>query len=175
MSGHELLQDFAEHGSQSAFRQLMELHVALVHSAARRHVGDPHRAEDVTQQVFALLAAKAGQLGHEVVLSGWLYRTAVIRSGSPVQLCPGQPGRRFANVHANGRWWRPIGPGAGENAHHDPCLSRARMLGFSYHDLMCRLKVDGPEDAWKRLQEILVWFDEVQAGGRLPRLTNSQR
>jgi len=39
------------------------------------------------------------------------------------------------------------------------------VLGFSYHDLMCRLKVDGPDDTWKRLQEILVWFDETQAGG----------
>ncbi len=39
------------------------------------------------------------------------------------------------------------------------------VLGFSYHDLMCRLKVDGPEDTWKRLQEILTWFDETQAEG----------
>ncbi len=39
------------------------------------------------------------------------------------------------------------------------------VLGFSYHDLMCRLKVDGPDDAWKRLQEILVWFEETQAAG----------
>jgi len=39
------------------------------------------------------------------------------------------------------------------------------VLGFSYHDLMSRLKTDGPEDAWKRLQEILVWFEEVQKEG----------
>ena len=39
------------------------------------------------------------------------------------------------------------------------------VLGFSYHDLMCRLKVDGPDDTWKRLQEILAWFDETQAEG----------
>jgi hypothetical protein len=39
------------------------------------------------------------------------------------------------------------------------------VLGFSYHDLMCRLKVDGPDNSWKRLQEILVWFDETQAEG----------
>jgi hypothetical protein len=39
------------------------------------------------------------------------------------------------------------------------------VLGFSYHDLMCRLKVDGADDAWKRLQEMLVWFDETQAEG----------
>jgi hypothetical protein len=39
------------------------------------------------------------------------------------------------------------------------------VLGFSYHDLICRLRVDGPDDTWKRLQEILGWFDETQAEG----------
>lgn len=39
------------------------------------------------------------------------------------------------------------------------------VLGFSFHDLMCRLKVDGPDDAWKRLQELLAWFHETQAAG----------
>lgn len=39
------------------------------------------------------------------------------------------------------------------------------VLGFSYHDLMARLIVDGPDDAWQRLTEILAWFDEVQAAG----------
>ena len=38
-------------------------------------------------------------------------------------------------------------------------------LGFSYHDLMCRLKVDGPDDAWKRLRQVLDWFREAQAEG----------
>jgi hypothetical protein len=39
------------------------------------------------------------------------------------------------------------------------------VLGFSYHDLMSRLKVRGPDDAWARLQEIIGWFGEVQAAG----------
>ncbi len=39
------------------------------------------------------------------------------------------------------------------------------VLGFSYHDLMARLKVSGPDDAWVRLKEILAWFDETQAAG----------
>ena len=39
------------------------------------------------------------------------------------------------------------------------------VLGFSYHDLMARLKVLGPDNAWQRLQAILRWFDEVQAAG----------
>lgn len=39
------------------------------------------------------------------------------------------------------------------------------VLGFSYHDLMARLKTRGPDDAWNRLKEIITWFDEVQAVG----------
>lgn len=39
------------------------------------------------------------------------------------------------------------------------------VLGFSYHDLMSRLKVFGPDNTWKRVQEITKWFDEVQTAG----------
>ena len=39
------------------------------------------------------------------------------------------------------------------------------VLGFSYYDIMARLDVNGPDDAWRRLQEILAWFGEVQAEG----------
>ena len=39
------------------------------------------------------------------------------------------------------------------------------VLGWSYHDLMARLKTRGPEDAWQRLREIIAWFDGVQAEG----------
>jgi hypothetical protein len=39
------------------------------------------------------------------------------------------------------------------------------VLGFSYFDLMARLQVHGPDNAWSRLQEILAWFREVQSEG----------
>jgi len=39
------------------------------------------------------------------------------------------------------------------------------VLGFSYHDLMARLKTRGPDDAWQRLKEIAAWFDEVRKAG----------
>ncbi len=39
------------------------------------------------------------------------------------------------------------------------------VLGFSYHDLMACLKVEGPNAAWRRLREITAWFDETQAAG----------
>ena len=39
------------------------------------------------------------------------------------------------------------------------------VLGFSYFDLMARLKVLGADDAWKRLQAILQWWADVEAAG----------
>lgn len=39
------------------------------------------------------------------------------------------------------------------------------VLGFSYYDLMSRIAVNGPDDAWQRLREIVAWFDEVRSAG----------
>ena len=49
------------------------------------------------------------------------------------------------------------------------------VLGFSYHDLMARLKMLGPDNAWERLREILRWFDEVQAAGGYRKYYNGSR
>ncbi len=39
------------------------------------------------------------------------------------------------------------------------------VLGFSYFDVLARLKTRGPDDAWRRLRAIIGWFAEVQAAG----------
>lgn len=39
------------------------------------------------------------------------------------------------------------------------------VLGWSYHDLMAILDVDGPDAAAERLAAILKWFDDTQAAG----------
>lgn len=39
------------------------------------------------------------------------------------------------------------------------------VLGFSYHDIMARIAVLGPDNAAARLAEIMKWFEEVQAAG----------
>ncbi|MBU3666458.1 MAG: hypothetical protein FGM15_11375 [Chthoniobacterales bacterium] len=39
------------------------------------------------------------------------------------------------------------------------------VLGFTYHDLMARIRYLGADDAWQRLREILAWYREVEEGG----------
>lgn len=73
----ELLRFYVEEKSEAAFADLVRRHLDLVHSAALRQVGgDAHRAQDVTQSVFVLLAARAGSLARHPLLTGWLYLTA---------------------------------------------------------------------------------------------------
>ena len=70
-----LLAEYRRNGSDAAFRELVARFVGLVYSTALRLVeGDVHRAEDVTQTVFADLARLARTLSNEVRLGGWLHR-----------------------------------------------------------------------------------------------------
>ncbi len=39
------------------------------------------------------------------------------------------------------------------------------VLGFSYFDIMSRLKVYGPDNAWQRLKQIIEWYKEVRGEG----------
>jgi RNA polymerase sigma factor (sigma-70 family) len=71
----QLLREFAENDSETAFRQIVDQYVDLVFSTAlRRLAGDRHSAEDATQIVFTDLARKAKSLPADVMLGGWLHR-----------------------------------------------------------------------------------------------------
>ncbi len=72
----ELLAEFAHSECEEAFTVLVNRHVHLVHSVARRHTANPHEAEEITQAVFIILARKARSLGCKTILSGWLYHAA---------------------------------------------------------------------------------------------------
>lgn len=72
----QLLHRFATQRDEAAFETLVRRHLGLVLGAARRQLGgDHHAAEDVAQQVFTLLAQKAGRLRHHTRLEAWLHTT----------------------------------------------------------------------------------------------------
>lgn len=75
-----LLRDYAENGSEAAFREIVERHTDLVYSATLRQVDSPDLARDISQSVFVDLARKAKpvseRLGEQASLIGWLYRSA---------------------------------------------------------------------------------------------------
>ena len=69
------LREYAESGSEDAFRRLVELHLGLVRSTALRSLaGDAALAADCAQLVFADLARRAKRIPRNAVLAGWLYR-----------------------------------------------------------------------------------------------------
>ena len=52
MDDRELLQEYAQHGTEGAFAEIVNRHFNMVYSAALRQVRDPHLAEDIAQGVF---------------------------------------------------------------------------------------------------------------------------
>jgi DNA-directed RNA polymerase specialized sigma24 family protein len=81
----ELLRRYVETRSEAAFAELVQRRIGLVYSVALRATRNVHRAEDVTQTVFADLARKAESLADRPVLAGWLYRSARFAALSAVR------------------------------------------------------------------------------------------
>ena len=77
-SDAQLLREYAESGSESAFTELVTRHTDLVYSAALRQAPSSDLACDVTQNVFTSLArgarTLAGKLNPDASLAGWLCR-----------------------------------------------------------------------------------------------------
>jgi RNA polymerase sigma factor (sigma-70 family) len=94
----ELLNRYAEAGSEAAFGDLVSRHVDLVYSTAVRLVnGDRHLAFDVAQSVFTDLARKAKELGRRRPkqdidgasapdsLAGWLHTSTRFAASKAVR------------------------------------------------------------------------------------------
>lgn len=82
----ELLRRYAKEGSEESFREVVQRHYDLVHSAALRQVaGDPYLAQDVAQVVFTALARKAENASRRPALVGWLYVTTRMAAAQTVR------------------------------------------------------------------------------------------
>ncbi len=78
-SDARLLRDYAEGGSEPAFREIVTRHTDFVYSAALRQVESSAAARDIAQGVFTDLARKASSLAQgnaaaRSSLAGWLHR-----------------------------------------------------------------------------------------------------
>jgi RNA polymerase sigma factor (sigma-70 family) len=69
-----LLRRFVSEHSEEAFSELVRRHLDFVFSVALRQTQGNHaRAQDITQEVFTVLARKAPSLQHRPTLAGWLH------------------------------------------------------------------------------------------------------
>ncbi len=82
----ELLTAFVRTRSDAAFAELTGRYARLVYGRCLRQLGDRHAAEDVTQGVFLVLAAKAAGLPADVPLAAWLYRVAGLACRNEVKM-----------------------------------------------------------------------------------------
>jgi RNA polymerase sigma factor (sigma-70 family) len=79
-SDAQLLREYAEHGTDLAFTEIVTRHTNLVYSAAMRQTDSPDLAAEITQNVFIGLARGARtlspRLAEGAALAGWLCRCA---------------------------------------------------------------------------------------------------
>lgn len=72
----ELIERFVQDRSESAFADLMARHGPMVLAVCKRHLRDPHAAEDAFQAVFIVLARRAGAVKWRESIGGWLFEVA---------------------------------------------------------------------------------------------------
>jgi RNA polymerase sigma factor (sigma-70 family) len=72
----QLLTEFATHGNEEAFGELVRRHGPMVLGVCRQMLRNEQDAEDAFQATFLVLARKAGSITNPEALSNWLYSVA---------------------------------------------------------------------------------------------------
>ena len=77
MRDDELVSAFVEEEDGDAFSEIVDRYADRIYKTALRILNDPGDAEDVLQEVFLILATKAGTFRGESKFSTWLYTIAL--------------------------------------------------------------------------------------------------
>ena len=80
MDSENHLLAYVRSGDEAAFAKVVAAYSSLVYGTAYRKTRNVQLAEEVTQNVFVLLARKAEKLVSRPSLGGWLHRTALLAS-----------------------------------------------------------------------------------------------
>ena len=81
-----LLTEFLNSGrSDAAFRRVVDSLAGLVYGSAFRRTGDSQLAEEITQNVFTILAQKADSLVHHKSLVAWIHVTTRYESAKALR------------------------------------------------------------------------------------------
>ena len=83
-TSEQLLQEYTLSGDPASFRKLIEELGGMVYAVCLRITGDPHAAEDLSQDCFLELARKASTIRTSV--AGWLHSTATNRALNLIRL-----------------------------------------------------------------------------------------
>lgn len=104
--------------------------------------------------------------GHASSILDWLDGTRIVDSDTSVatDIYSFRFGPR-ATTRRNVEWYGWFWSGPESIPFGGQVQDGGAVLGFSYFDLMARLRVRGTDDAWKRMSEILAWSDEVELAG----------
>ena len=79
------LAKFAQGRDETAFRRVVAQYGKLVLTAARRRTDDLQLAEEVAQNVFAIMARKAKRLAKHRSLAGWVFTTTRLESAKALR------------------------------------------------------------------------------------------
>lgn len=79
------LAEFARTGDEAAFRRVVGRFGQIVLDAARRRTNDAELAEEIAQNVFAIMARKAGRLSKHRAIAGWVLTTTRLESAKAMR------------------------------------------------------------------------------------------
>jgi RNA polymerase sigma factor (sigma-70 family) len=173
----ELLRQYAEEGSEDAFRELVRLRLGIVYGSALRQLGDEQKAQDVAQEVFADLARKAPFLCRRPVLVSWLFTSTHFAAAKLVRRERRQRARDHGahlmqEIHsdsAHDEDWRRLRPVLDEELHGLEGGDRDAVLlrffeGKSYSDVGEALNLS--EDAARKRVDRALDRLRVRLSGR---------